>query len=54
MKPVTNKHHGYWNDKEKCRTESLKYKNRSEFQKGCSGAYKSSKRNDWLDEFFPK
>ena len=44
---------GYW-DYKNCKEESLKYKNRSEFKKLCNGAWDSSKRNDWLEDFFPK
>jgi len=40
--------------KENCRKEALKYKTRTKFQKGSSGAYYSCRRNGWLDEFFPK
>jgi len=40
--------------KENCRKEVLKYKTRTKFQKGSSGAYYSCRRNGWLDEFFPK
>jgi len=45
---------GYWGIKENCLQESLKYKNRGEFKKGTRGAYNSSWKNGWLDEFFPK
>jgi hypothetical protein len=45
---------GYWNDKRLCEDESKKYNTRSEFQDKCSGAYKSAKRNGWIEEFFPK
>ena len=45
---------GYWDIKENCLEEALKYKNRNEFKKGCVSAYESSRRNGWLDEFFPK
>jgi predicted GIY-YIG superfamily endonuclease len=45
---------GYWNIKENCLQKSLKYKTRGEFQKGSSGAYNSSWKNKWLNEFFPK
>jgi|688.fasta_scaffold89963_2 predicted GIY-YIG superfamily endonuclease len=48
------KPNGYWNDKEKCRVESIKYKVRNEFSKKCSKAYYYSRINGWLDEFFPK
>ena len=42
-----------WNDKNLCMIEASKYKTRSIFQKKCSGAYKSCRRNGWLDEFLP-
>ena len=38
---------------EKCKEESLKYKNRTDFFKKSKGAYASSSKNRWLDEFFP-
>lgn len=44
----------YWNNKELCKNESLKYKNISEFQKNCWSAYNYSKINNWLYEFYPK
>jgi hypothetical protein len=44
---------GFWT-KENCQKESLKYKTRNEFQKGSASAYQLSRRNGWLDEFFPK
>jgi predicted GIY-YIG superfamily endonuclease len=47
------KHSNHWT-KENCRKEALKYKTRTEFQKGSSGAYYSSRRNGWLGEIFPK
>ena len=45
---------GYWLDKDNCRSESIKYKSRSEFKKNTSRAYKYSCLNGWLDEFYPK
>ena len=42
-----------WNDKNLCMIEASKYKTRSIFQKKCSGAYKSCRRNGWLNEFLP-
>lgn len=45
---------GYWNVKENCFKESLKYLGRYDFKKNSSGAYLAAKRNGWLDEFFPK
>lgn len=44
---------GFFNDKERCKKESLKYKNKTEFQKSWS-AYYFSKKNNWIDEFFKK
>lgn len=35
---------------DKCKEEALKYKTRTNFQKGSRGAYKSSLRNGWLNE----
>ena len=44
------KKRGYW-DYDNCYNEAKKYKSRSEFQFGCSSAYKSAKRNKWLDDY---
>jgi len=44
---------GYWNNKELCREEAKKYKNRSEFCYGSWAAYNYSNINKWLDEFYP-
>jgi hypothetical protein len=41
----------YWTY-ERCKEESSKYSKRAEFQKNSNGAYKSSYRNKWLDEFY--
>lgn len=43
---------GYWNNKELCRVEALKYRNISELHKNCWSAYNYSKINGWLSEFF--
>jgi predicted GIY-YIG superfamily endonuclease len=40
-------------DKETCRSFASKCKNVSEYDKKYGGAYKSAKKYDWLDEFFP-
>jgi len=40
----------YWN-KEKSYQEALKYKTRSEFQKGCVSAYNAAWKNKWLDDY---
>jgi hypothetical protein len=53
MKDSKRKPRGFWT-KENCQKESLKYNTRFEFLKGSGGAYESSRRNGWLDEFFPK
>ena len=44
----------HWIIKENCKKEALKYKTRNEFRNGSGGAYEPSRRNGWLDEFFPK
>ena len=36
--------------KNKCHKEALKYKTRTEMQRGSSGAYKSAVRHGWIDE----
>lgn len=43
---------GYWNDKEICKKEALKYNSISELHKNCWSAYNYSKINGWLYEFF--
>jgi hypothetical protein len=42
---------GFFNNKERCRQESKKYKNRTEFKKSWS-AYNYSTKNEWINEFF--
>lgn len=44
------KTNGYWLNKENCILESKKYKNKTEFQKKCYGAYIQSLHNNWLKE----
>ena len=39
---------------ETCKAEAAKYEKRSQFKAGAPGAYTKSKKNGWLDEFFPK
>ena len=41
---------GYWNIKENVFEEAKKYQTRTEFCKGCGGAYQIARRNGWLDE----
>jgi len=42
---------GYWDVRENCLNESLKYTKRSEFREKSNSAYKSSVKNGWIDEF---
>jgi len=44
--------YGYW-IYERCKSESLKYKNKLNFNINSSLAYNVSLKNKWLDEFFP-
>jgi hypothetical protein len=46
------KPNGYWTY-ERCKKESKKYIKKSHFKINNSGAYVSSRKNGWLDEFFP-
>lgn len=46
------KDYGYWNNKENCYNESLKYINKHQFQRNCYGAYHAAVKNGWLEEFF--
>jgi superfamily II DNA or RNA helicase len=41
---------GYWDNKDICKKESLKYKKRSEFFRNSGSCYNSCKSNGWLDE----
>jgi hypothetical protein len=43
----------YWN-KERCLEVSKNCKNKKQFQKKYYGAYSSSRKNNWLNEFFEK
>ena len=43
---------GYWT-KEKCKEESLKYKTKMEFQTYNLFVYNVSRKNKWINEFFP-
>ena len=55
LEPIRERRkNNFWIDKEQCRIESLKYKTMSELNKKCYGCYAFSKKNNWLDEFFPK
>ena len=48
MKPLN-----FWNDKENCFKESLKYDNVAELQRANYGCYMGLSRNGWLYEAFP-
>lgn len=37
-----------------CKEDAKKYHSRSEFKKCSSRAYKTTLKNKWLDEFFPR
>ena len=43
----------FWNYNN-CREEASKYNRRVDFRKYCKSAYNSSRKNGWIDEFFPK
>lgn len=45
-----NKPSGFWKVKENVMKEGRKYKSRKEFSKNADAAYKSAKRNGWIDE----
>jgi len=44
------KQYGYWQKKENCIQEALKYSNRTEFYKNCKRGYQVSRENNWLDD----
>jgi predicted GIY-YIG superfamily endonuclease len=48
---IIRKPKGYWTF-EACKKESLKYKNKNEFQKNNKGAYGASYKNKWLNIFY--
>jgi hypothetical protein len=50
---MEKKPRGYWT-KERCEEEALKYKSKKEFHNNSKGAYSSSLKNGWIDEFFYK
>jgi hypothetical protein len=41
---------GYWNDKERCAEEALKYKTKAEWQKNGGSSYNVASRNGWIAE----
>jgi len=47
------KPNGYWENKEICKEEALKYEKRSHMKRNSGRTYIVSKNSDWLDEFFP-
>lgn len=46
---IFQKQKGFWN-KEKCKTEALKYKNRSEFKSKSASAYIIAHKNNWIND----
>lgn len=47
------KNKNFWNNKEECKNEALKYKNVTKFSEKSWSCYNYSKKNNWLNEFFP-
>jgi hypothetical protein len=45
-----NKPAGYWDDKENCRNEALKYDNKKEWRKNSISSYRKAKINGWIPE----
>jgi hypothetical protein len=43
------KSHKYWQSKENCKKEALKYNNRTEFRINSSGAYDAAHKNNWIN-----
>lgn len=41
---------GFWNKKENCHAQALKYSSRSEFRKKCKNGFNSAVRKGWIDE----
>ena len=41
---------GYWNSKEHCQKEALKYNTRTEFKQNNSAAYRSACEHKWIDD----
>ena len=42
--------HGFWQKKENCMLEALKYNRKTDFITKSGGAYKAAKNNGWIDE----
>ena len=47
---LVKKPNRYWNDKETCRLEALKYSSKTDFIKHSKSAYSGARRNHWLEE----
>ena len=41
---------GFWNKKENCHAQALKYTSRSEFRKKCKNGFNAAVRKGWIDE----
>lgn len=54
LKRVKKHPDGYWNDYDKCCDEAKKYSSRTKFYQNEPSAWRSARKNGWLDEFFPK
>lgn len=42
---------GYWT-KKRCEQEAKKYKSKTEYKKNAAGAYESSRKNGWLNDYY--
>ncbi len=47
---MNRKPYGYWNNKERCIKEALKYKTRTELYKGTRGVHEAARLNGWMDD----
>jgi hypothetical protein len=50
VKTENRKPNGYWNNKERCLEEALKYKTKVEWKNGSGSSYVSAVKNGWLKE----
>lgn len=41
---------GFWNKKENCHAQALKYSSRAEFRKKCKNGFNAAVRKGWIDE----
>ena len=53
IKRIDRHERNYWTY-ERCKEEAKKYVNKRKMQAGTPAAYHASRKNKWIDEFFPK